>query len=185
MLLPRSSCWHAGVFVPDDTATVDAAIRDVQRNVWATKRRTQQVDLAVAIEVSGADRPRFRHLVIDHVLRPFLIPAFFAGVAIPRNQVTGVPGGGDVETPIAVEIGQRNIVSPWTLRRDDMPLPGSGAWACIVSKPDQVCLGRGAAGNVRLIVGEDHVRFTVAVNVASGMPFKPARLILGNDALPE
>src|SRR5437870_5741695 len=46
----------------------------------------------------------------------------------------------------------------------------------------QVRLGLVAPGHVRLVVDDDHVRSAVAVNVARGVPLKPARLILGNDA---
>src|SRR5205823_1896316 len=83
---PRLRRRRAGVLVPDDAGAVAVDVRDVRRHVFRADGRAQQIDLAVAVEVPRADRPRLGHLVADDKARPLPDPALLAGVLVPGDQ---------------------------------------------------------------------------------------------------
>src|SRR5207249_5002429 len=137
-----------------------------------TDGRAEQVDLAIAVEVSGADRPRFGHLVADEVLRPFPIPALLAGILVPGDAIARVPRNRRIQVAIPVQVGQDDVIGPRAPGGDDVALPGAGGGPVVVGEPDEVTVP---------IVDDGDIRLAIAVDIADGVALEPAGLVLGND----
>src|SRR5262249_50629980 len=139
--------------------------------------RAEQIELAVAVEISHADGARLGDLLVNDVFLPFLAQPRFAGILEPGEVVAGPGRGGDVEVAVPIHVDQGNVVRALQIGGDDVPLPDLILCRlAAVLEPDQLAC---------FVLDDDHVRLAVAVDVADGVTLEPAFFVLLDEVTAE
>src|SRR5262249_33489238 len=129
----------------------------------------EEVGLAVAVEVRGADGSRLGDLLVEEMFGPLLLAGALPGVLEPREVIAGPRRGRCVEVAAALEVRQGDVVSAFEVRRDDMAFPDRvlSRFAAVL-EPDQVAVE---------VLDDDDVRPLIAVDVTDGVALEPAGLV--------